>query len=414
MSSKTVIVLGAGAGGLVAVNALRHLLPPEHKVILVEKNPIHAFPPSFLWLMTGDRRPEAITRDLNNLVRPGIEVIISEATRIDIANREVEISDRTLTYDYLIIAIGAELAPEIIPGLTDDTPTFFTFDGAQKLHQALLSFQGGTIALVVGGLPYKCPGAPHEGAMLLADFFRKRGQRDKVDIHLFTPETQPMPTAGPMLGVALEKMLESKGIGFHPQHRLISVDSSARELHFDIEARVHYDYLVAIAPHRAPQVARVSGLTNEAGWIPVNRTTLRTRHENVFAIGDIAAVSIPGRWKAEVPLMLPKAGVFAHTEAEVVAHRIADEVGHKIPASELGGIGYCALETGEGRAGFAFGEFFGEPSPHLTMRATGRMWHWGKVLFEQWWLSPYGAKRELLRMMLKIGGKTLGIPEEQI
>jgi sulfide:quinone oxidoreductase len=209
-------------------------------------------------------------------------------------------------------------------------------------------------------------------------------------------------------------MLESKGIGFHPLHKLVSVDASARELHFQGKEPIGYDLLVAIAPHRAPQVARTSGLLNEAGWIPVDRRTLRTKHEGVYAIGDIAAVSIPGRWKAEVPLMLPKAGVFAHTEAEVVAHRIADEINGKTPSSELGGIGYCALEAGAGRAGFAFGEFFAEPSPRLTMRETGRVWHWGKVLFEQWWLSPFGVKREFLRILLELGSKTLRIPAERI
>ena len=66
-------------------------------------------------------------------------------------------------------------------------------------------------------------------------------------------------------------------------------------------------------------------MSNEAGWIPVDRQTLATPHEHVFAIGDVTAVGIPGRWKPDVPLMLPKAGVFAHAQALVVAHRIAAE-----------------------------------------------------------------------------------------
>jgi sulfide:quinone oxidoreductase len=42
-------------------------------------------------------------------------------------------------------------------------------------------------------MPYKCPGAPHEGAMLIANYLRKRGLASKSEVHLFTPEPQPMP-----------------------------------------------------------------------------------------------------------------------------------------------------------------------------------------------------------------------------
>lgn len=89
MSGKTIIILGAGVGGLVAANELRRRLPGEHRIVLVEKNPRHAFAPSFLWLMTGDRRPGQISRDVRQLVRPGVEVVLAEAQAIDAANRSV-------------------------------------------------------------------------------------------------------------------------------------------------------------------------------------------------------------------------------------------------------------------------------------------------------------------------------------
>ena len=411
MSDKTIVILGAGVGGLIAANELRRRLPAEHRIVLVEKKPQHAFAPSFLWLMTGDRRTGQIARDIHQLVRPGIEVIVAQAQAIDTAHRRVETSARTLNYDYLIIALGAELAPEAIPGLAEGAHTFYTLDGAEKARDALRDFRGGSVAVVVSALPYKCPGAPHEGAMLIADFFRRRGLRDKVDVHLFTPEPQPMPVAGPMLGEAVKQMLTQKGVVFHPMRKLTAVDVAARELTFEgKDASFNYDLLVAIPPHRGPRVVRESGLTNEAGWIPVDRTTLRTKHENVYALGDVTAIPIPGRWKPDVPLMLPKAGVFAHAQAEVVAQRIVAEIGGTSAQGEFPGVGYCMLEAGESLAGFAFGNFFAEPSPQIELRQMGRTWHLGKVLFEQWWLAPYGPQREALRLALRLGGGGLGIP----
>ncbi len=410
MNAKTIVLLGGGVGGLVVANELRHRLSHEHKVVLVEKSPEHAFAPSFLWLMTGDRRPERITRPVLSLVRPGVEVIRAEVMNIDITNRSVITSQGSLAYDYLVIALGAELAPEIVPGLSQEAYSFYTFREARRLHQALEQFKSGKIALVVCSLPYKCPGAPHEAAMLIADYFVRRGLRDKVKIELYTPEPQPMPVAGLKLGEAVKEMLTSKGISFHAVHKLASVNSQEHQLVFDGKEPISYDMLIAIPPHRATSLVREANLANEAGWIPVDRSTLRTKYENVYAIGDITSISIPGRWKPDVSMTLPKAGVFAHAQAEIVAQRIADEISGRTPTAEFCGTGYCMLEAGEGVAGFAFGDFFAVPSSQLELRNIGRAWHLGKVLFEQWWLSPFGIRKVMLRSALSLGARVLKIP----
>ncbi|MBI3012937.1 MAG: NAD(P)/FAD-dependent oxidoreductase, partial [Elusimicrobia bacterium] len=395
-------------GGLVAANKLQQLLGKQHRIILIEKEPKHAFAPSFLWLMVGQRQPEQIVSELSRLVRPGIEIINNEVRQIDLANRRVVVDTTNVSYDYLVLALGASLAPESIPELSENAHTFYTLEGAKQLQEALPSFKAGTIAILVSALPYKCPGAPHEGAMLIADFFRRRGLQNEVKIEMFTPESQPMPVAGPELGNAVRQMLESKGIAFHPLHKLTAVNSQSQELLFDGNPSFHYDLLIAIPPHRPPSIVQGIGLTNEAGWVQVDRATLKTKHENVYAIGDATGIPIPGRWKPAVPLMLPKAGVFAHAQAEVVANRIASEIHGQTPKEEFCGSGYCMLEAGEELAGFAYGNFFAEPSPQIHLRRTGKIWHIGKALFEKWWLAPFGFRREALRLALKAGAKLLG------
>src|SRR3989304_4246043 len=135
-----IVILGAGIGGQVVANELRRLLPGEHRVTVVERNVRHAFAPSFLWVMTGDRQPQQITRDVRQLVRPGVELILAEAQAIDLLNRRVQTSVQTINYDYLIVALGAELAPGAIPGLAESAHTYYTFDGAIKLHDTLQNF----------------------------------------------------------------------------------------------------------------------------------------------------------------------------------------------------------------------------------------------------------------------------------
>lgn len=410
MSGKTIVILGGGIGGLIAANELRRLLPAEHRIVLVEKNARHAFAPSFLWLMTGDRAPEQITQDVRRLARPGVEIVIAEAQAIDLANRKVQTSAQALNYDYLIVALGAELAPEAMPGLAEAAHTYYSFEGAAKLRDALQTFGSGAVAVVIAALPYKCPGAPHEGAMLIADFFRRRGLRDKVEVHLFTPEPQPMPVAGPALGEAVKQMLARQNVAFHPSHKLMGVNAGTRELNFEGKEPFKFDMLVAIPPHRGPRVVREAGLTNEAGWVTVDRATLRTKAENVYAIGDVTMIPIPGRWKPDAPLVLPKAGVFAHGQAEIVSRRLAAMIAGAGAPADFTGVGYCMLEAGESLAGFAYGNFFAEPSPQVELRQLGQAWHLGKVVFEKWWLAPHGLRRAALHLALQAGSKGLGIP----
>jgi sulfide:quinone oxidoreductase len=408
--SKRILILGVGIGGQVAANELRRRLPGEHRVTLIDRNLTHAFAPSFLWVMTGHRTPERISRDVRDLVRPGIEVRQGEVQAIDAKARRVAVDGESLAYDRLVIALGAELAPEAIPGLATASHTFYTLAGAARLQAALDRTTTGTVAVVVSALPYKCPGAPHEAAMLIADFFRRRGRGHAVKVHLFTPEPQPMPVAGPALGDAVRQMLERRGISLHPLHTLTAVNAESRELLFEGKPPVGYDLLVAVPPHRPPSLIREAGLGNDAGWIPVDRQTLATREEGTFAIGDVTAVAIPGRWKPEVPLVLPKAGVFAHAQALVVARRIAADIKHEASDERFCGDGFCMLEAGADLAGVAFGDFFHEPSPDVHVKSIGRAWHLGKVLFERWWLSPWGVRRSLLRSALVAGSRLYGVP----
>ena len=117
MSARTVLILGGGVGGVVAANRLRRLLPRGHRVLLIDREPSHLFQPSLLWLAVGMRRPERIQRPLARLARRGIDVAQAEVERIDPATRTVRAGGRDYAGDALIIALGAELAPDQIPCL---------------------------------------------------------------------------------------------------------------------------------------------------------------------------------------------------------------------------------------------------------------------------------------------------------
>ncbi len=378
---KTVLILGGGIGGSVAASRLRKMLPREHRVVLVERESAHVFAPSFLWLMVGERSARQISRPMTALARRGIELVQGTIEHIDPVQRVVRVDGRELSGDYLVIALGAELAPEAIPGLVQAGHNFYTLRGAESLRDARLEVRKGRIVVLVCALPFKCPGAPNEAAMLLEYDCRRRGVRDQINIDLYTAEPGPMPVAGPAVSNALRKMIEAKGIGYHANHAATAVDLAQRRISFANGATATFDLLAYVPPHRAPQVVGDAGMCGESGWVPVDRGTMETKFQGVFAIGDVTGIMLTSIGKP-----LPKAGVFAHYEAEVVAHNIVRAVtGHGME-QRFTGDGECFVETGGGRAAFGSGNFYADPAPQIRLKEPSALLHLGKVAYEKFWL----------------------------
>lgn len=377
---QTVLVLGGGIGGTVAASRLRRMLPREHRVILVERESRHVFSPSFLWVMIGRRSADQISRPMSAAKR-GIELIRGTIERIDPVARTVRVEGKEHSGDYMVIALGADLTPEAIPGLAQAGHNFYSLSGAQSLRDARLKLQSGWIAVLVSAMPFKCPGAPNEAAMLLEYDARRRGVRDRVSVDLYTAEPGPMPVAGTSVSGALRQMIESKGIGYHPNHTVRAVDPDQRRISFVDGARADFDLLAYIPPHRAPQVVRDAGLCGESGWVPVDRGTLETRFAGVYALGDVTGIML-----TSINKPLPKAGVFAHNEAEVVAHNIARAITGKGTEQRFTGDGACFLETGDGRAAFGSGNFYADPAPQIHLKQPSMMLHLGKVAYEKYWI----------------------------
>ena len=403
MRGKTILILGGGVGGIVTANALRESLASEHRIVVVDKRAEYIFTPSLLWVMTGWRQPDQITKDLRHMLQFGIEVVQAEVQEIDPERAIVRANGDDLAYDYLVVTLGADLAPEVMPGYVETAYNFFDLEGTTKLWSALQRFEGGRVAVLVSAMPFKCPAAPYEAAMLIEDVLRRRGIRDRCQVQVFTPEPQPMLVAGADMGVSVVGMLATKNIGFHPNLSLDHIDPVRQTLIFKNGRQDSFDLLAAVPPHRPPTVVKESSLANEAGWVTVDKHTLQTHFENVYAIGDVTAIILSNG------LPLPKAGTFAHAEAEAVAARIIAEIGGSVPQAEFDGVGYCWIEAGSGSAGFASGQFYAEPNPVVGQPRSGRLWHWGKVMFESYWMNE-GFRRNLARSGLNLGSKVFGIP----
>ena len=337
MATSTTIILGGGVGGLVTAHELRRRLKKEHRVVLVDREEAHIFWPSLLWLQVGLRERSGIVRELSKLRKKGIEVICREVEAIAPAEMTVTIDGHTLEFDYLVVSLGAQL--EKIPELAEAGHNLYTLDGAAAICDTRNSLTQGHLVVVAAGTPFKCPAAPYEAAMLLEHDLRKRQVRDRVTVALYSPETGP---GVPEVSAGVRSMVEAKGISYFPEHRLEQVEPLDRTLHFSNGTEAQFDFLVYIPPHVPPQVVLDGGLGGDSGWVQVDRETMETAFPDVFAIGDVTTIGL------SMGLPLPKAGVFAHHQAEAVAHSIASRIDGAPEFSTFNGHGECFVEAGGG------------------------------------------------------------------
>ena len=263
------MIVGGGVGGLVAAKRLWQRLNGGHRITVIDQSAVHVFQPSLLWVADGTRNPDRIARPLARLERRGITFRHGRVDALDPAGRRVRVDGGDVPYDMLVLAPGAELRPHSLPGLAESGANLYTVDGAAHIGRSIAQFSGGRVVVLIAALPFKCPAAPYEAAMLLEARLRRRGVR---------------------------------------------------------------------ARNGKP---------------------------------------------------LPKAGVFAEGEAEVVARNIASFVRGTVSAAAFDGAGECFLEMGDGRAGFATGNFYALPDPAVRLKTPGRRWHWAKVWFEKTWFPRW-------------------------
>jgi sulfide:quinone oxidoreductase len=352
-------------------------------VVLIERDLRYRFAPSFLWVMAGSRRPEQITTDLGRLRRHGIEVVETEVKGLDTVARTVHTEDGEIGYDRLVIALGAQQSPEMLPGFAESAHDVYTLEGASSAGRALREFGGGQVVIAVSSQPYKCPAAPYETALLAEAVLRQQGVRDRSSIDIHTPDPFPMATAGPILGDALTAMLTERGIGTHFDHPPERIDAANRELLCAAGERVGFDLLLGVPPHTAPEALALTQLVAANGFVEVDPVTLATSTEGVYAVGDTTTIPIAQNKS------LPKAGVFAHAQGDIVADRIVSELEGRAPTATFNGKGSCFVEMGHGRAAFATGDFYATDAPDIHLRRPGRHWHLAKVALEKHWIRRW-------------------------
>jgi sulfide:quinone oxidoreductase len=328
-----VVVLGAGFGGLELTTRLSEEFGDGVDIVLVDQSDGFVFGFSKLDVMFGRTTAGQVLHPYRDLVKPGVRFVQATVQSIDPNAKRVETDAGTFDADILVVALGADLDPGATPGLVEGGHEFYTVDGAFALRDVLSAFEGGRVIVGVTSLPFKCPPAPSETALLMDDLLRKRGLRDRSSIALVMPLGLPIPPSPPASELLLAAFAE-RGIDWHPGRLVRELDPTRKVAVLSDDSELPYDLFLGIPVHRAPAVVEASGMTVD-GWIPVDPYTLETTFAGVYAVGDVTSVGTP------------KAGVFAEGQAMVAADRISAVIRGEDQSAKYGGKGMCYLEVGQ-------------------------------------------------------------------
>ena len=357
MTTK-VLVLGAGFGGLEVTSRLSEALGDDVAVTLIDKNDSFFFGFSKFDVLFGWKSPAEVRAYYRDIVKPGVEFRQETVTAIDPEARYVSTDSGEYDTDILVVGLGADYDFDGTPGFREGGHDFYSMEGCQRLHDFLPSFRAGKVVVAVLGEPFKCPPAPCEGALLFDEWFRKQGCRDDVEISVLTPWSVPIPPSPEGSKVILDRFAQL-GIDFVKETLVTRIDPAARVAHLESGGTVPYDLFLGIPKHRAPAVVEESAIS-ENGWVPVDRGTLATRFEGVYAVGDVTSVGTP------------KAGVFAENAAKIVASQIIASIkGGEMPGP-YDGKGTCYVEFGDDVVARLDADFFGGPRPVAPFRGASK------------------------------------------
>ncbi len=388
MRAAQVVVLGGGFAGLETAFSLASTVDGRAEITLVSNEDAFLFKPNTIYIPFGLDPARLLIRLDRPARRRDVRLIRATATDVDPAGRAVRLAGdhrvEYLGYDFLVIATGAAMAADEIPGLADHAETIWSPDDMLSLRARLLELvaraKRGESQTVLFAVPpnNKCSGPLYEIVLMLETWLHRMKIDDRVRLVFTTYEHGYIQAFGPKVDAVVRDEFAARGITGRVGERLVRVDP--QHASYESGRTEPYDLLIAFPPYIA--AGRFEGLTSDArGFLATDLLSRRVQGtDNVYAPGDAGDFPV-------------KQAFLAFLEADAVADDIAMQILGTSRRRGFDPVSMCVMEELD-KAAFAQVplELTGDPEQPVAVRA-----------------GADGAYRVGVSPLWRLGKKALGV-----
>lgn len=280
-----VVIVGGGAAGI-ATGASLLARSPGLNIVIIDPADTHFYQPGWTLVGRGIFTAPNTARPMKTLIPRGVHWIKSAVTAFEPDRNAVILDDRRdIFYKQLIVCPGLTLDWNAVDGLSETlgrngVTSNYSSNLAPYTWELVQSLRGGRALFTQPPMPIKCAGAPQKAMYLSADYWRRAGVLDMVDINFFN-------AGATLFGVpeyvpALMEYIDLYGINLQFSHNLIAVDGVTKNATFvrvnadgsKESVTQYFDMLHVVPPQKAPDFVRASPLADTAGWVDVHPDTM--------------------------------------------------------------------------------------------------------------------------------------------
>ena len=417
MNHYQVVIIGGGTAGITVAAQLKRK-DPKLSMAIIEPSEKHYYQPAWTLVGAGTYDFKETERKEEDYIPKGVDWIKDFATAIDPDKNAVDTKESgKIHYDYLVVAPGLVMLPELLPGLPEAMEKGIAcsnYTDPEYTWEMLQKFKGGNAVFTQPTTPIKCGGAPQKIMYLAEEYFRKSGVRDKTNVIFATPGTVIFGV--PDFAKTLNKIILDRDIIFKPFYAPVRIDPDKKEIYFryskpgengcvitegnkigeeivgDSEIKIAFDFLHLAPPQGAPKFIQDSIISIQEGankgWVDVDIHTLQhKRFPNIFSLGDVAA------------LPTAKTGAAIRKQAPVLVENLLKLIhSNHIGSASYNGYSSCPLVTGYSKMVLAEFKYDNvRDSDPLISKFVDTT----KEQYSMWLLKKYGLPFMYWNLMLK-------------
>jgi NADH dehydrogenase FAD-containing subunit len=377
-----VVILGSGFAGLETAFLLRMRMRDAVDLTVVSEREAFTFRPNTIYVPFGADPDKLVVELEKPFRRRDVSFVQDVVTDVDPAEHEVQTrSGRTIGYDKLVVATGAGMSPEEVPGLAENAATIWTPESMlgvrDRFERVRADARDGRHRRVLFLIPpgNKCAGPLYEIVMMLETWLRRERVRPAVEIVWSTFEQSYIQAFGPRLHDVVTGEFETRGIQGHTEE--VVEEITPGEVRYADGSVRAFDELIAFPPY-VSAVGYDALPSDDRGFISTEPETRRVVGQpDVYAPGDAGDFPV-------------KQAFLAFLQADTVAEHIAAEAGLNAFERPFDPVSMCIMEMFD-KATFAQVplEVTGDPDRPVRVRpdadgdykvGTGTTWRLGKKM----------------------------------